>query len=199
MPETPLVSPLQPPTPALVRSYIQRFDEGRDGLVDKALFELFRAFPENTRMEHILFKVLGLNSLYTTGIIAVRPVAKHILSLNIDAKLAAGDATLVNEIARTPMGNGKIRRNYSFASKYCSWHAPEAYPLFDSVVEKLIMAYQRIDRFADFVWQVELSDYLKFKRTIEVFRETYGLTEFSFKELDKFLWLYGKESFGKAA
>jgi hypothetical protein len=61
------------------------------------------------------------------------------------------------------------------------------------------MAYQRMDRFAAFVWQQELSDYLNFKRTIEVFRETYGLTEFSFKELDKFLWLYGKESFGKAA
>lgn len=199
MPEAPIVSTLQAPTPALVRAYIQRFDEGRDGLVDKALFELFRTFPENTRTKHILFKVLGLNALYTTGIIAVRPVAKHILSLNIDAKLAAGDATLVNEIARTPMGNGKVRRNYSFASKYCSWHAPEAYPLFDSVVEKLIMAYQRMDRFAAFVWQQELSDYLNFKRTVEVFRETYGLTEFSFKELDKFLWLYGKESFGKAA
>jgi len=27
------------------------------------------------------------------------------------------------------------------------------------------------------------------------FRLKYGLTEFNFKELDKFLWMYGKECF----
>ncbi len=78
----------QIPTPALVRHYIRRFDEGRDGLIDKALLDLFRAFPENVRLEHILLKVLGLNALHSTGIIAVQPVARHILKLDIDARLA---------------------------------------------------------------------------------------------------------------
>lgn len=188
----------QTPTPELVRQYIRKFDEGRDGLVDKALLELFRAFPANVRLEHILFKVLGLNSLYSTGIIAVRPIAKHILNLDIDARLAQGAPELVNEIARTPVDDGKIRRNYSFATKYCSWHMPEAYPIFDSVVGKLISEYQRMDRFADYVWQRELTDYGTFRRAVEAFRDRYGLAEFSFKELDKFLWLYGKE-FLKAA
>jgi hypothetical protein len=199
MTEARALSPLQTPTPALVREYIRRFDEGRDGRVDKALLELFRTFPKNDRWEHILFKVLGLNALYSTGIIAVQPVAKHILSLDIDAKLAEGAAELVNQIARTPTDSGKVRRNYSFASKYCSWHAPEAYPIFDSVVGKLISEYQRIDRFADFTWQHELTDYLTFKRAMEAFREQYGLEAFSFKELDKFLWSYGKEYLGGKA
>lgn len=189
----------QAPTPALVRQYIRRFDEGRDGLVDKALLELFRAFPENARLEHILLKVLGLNALYSTGIIAVPPVAKHILRLDIDTRLVEGAPELVNDIARTPTGDGKIRRNYSFATKYCSWHVPDAYPIFDSIVGKLISEYQRLDEFSAFFWQYELSDYLRFKHTVEAFREHYGLTDFSFKELDKFLWLYGKEYFGKPA
>jgi hypothetical protein len=190
---------LKTPTPALVREYIHKFDTGRDGRVDKALLELFRAFPQNNRMEHILFKVLGLNALYSTEIIAVQPVARHILSLNLDAKLAQGAAELVNQIARTPMKDGKVRRNYSFATKYCSWHMPAAYPIFDSVVGKLISEYQRLDRFANYTWQHELTDYLVFKQAIEAFREKYGLSDFSFKELDKFLWSYGKETLGGEA
>jgi hypothetical protein len=199
MTEARALLPLQMPTPALVREYIRRFDEGRDGRVDKALLELFRTFPQNDRQEHVLFKVLGLNALYSTGIIAVQSVAKHILSLNIDAKLGEGAAELVNQIARVPMRDGKIRRNYSFASKYCSWHMPDAYPIFDSVVSKMIGEYQRVDRFAEYTWQHELSDYLTFKRAVEAFQQRYDLGAFSYKELDKFLWSYGKEySGGKA-
>jgi len=189
----------QMPTPELVRHYVCKFDEGRDGLVDKALLELFRTFPENVRLDHILFKVLGLNSLNSTGNIAVTPVAKHIQSLNIDARLAQCDPTLVNEIALTPIKVGKTGRFYVFATKYCSWHVPDAYPMFDGIVGKLISEYQRIDKFA-FFWKHDLTnDYLKFKQIVEVFREQYGLNEFSFKDLDKFLWRYGKDYFGKSA
>jgi hypothetical protein len=186
-------------TPELVRHYIRKFDEGRDGLVDKALFELFRAFPENTRLEHILLKVLSLNALHSAGIVDVHPVAKHIARLSIDEKLAEGSAELVNNLARNSNGDGKMRRNYSFASKYCSWHFPNAFPIYDSIVGKLVSEYQQLDRFTDTTWQHDLTDYLAFKRTIEAFRDSYGLSEFSFKELDKFLWLYGKEYFGKSA
>ncbi len=77
---------------------------------------------------------------------------------------------------------------------------PTGYPIFDGVVSKLINEYQRLDEFSEFFWQNELSrDYLKFKRTIEAFQQKYGLTDFSYKELDKFLWVYGKEYFGKSA
>ncbi len=75
-------------------------------MIDKALLDLFRAFPENVRFEHILFKVLGLNALDSTGVIAVQPAARHILSLGIDARLAAGDPELVDEIALTPVKDG---------------------------------------------------------------------------------------------
>ncbi len=68
------------------------------------------------------------------------------------------------------------------------------------VVGKIINEYQRIDHFADFFWQNELGrDYLKFKRTVEAFRDHYGLVEFSFKDLDKFLWRYSKDYFGTKA
>jgi hypothetical protein len=127
----------------------------------------------------------------------VQPVARHILSLDIDAKLADGAAELVNAIARVPMKDGKIRRNYSFATKYCSWHVPDAYPIFDSVVGRLLGEYQRLDRFAAYTWQHELTEYATFKAAVEAFQQHYDLGAFSFKELDKFLWSYGKEYFGR--
>jgi hypothetical protein len=51
-----------------------------------------------------------------------KPLAKHIIDLDIDERLAAGDVTLVNEIARVDMDNGTVKNFYSFATKYCSHH-----------------------------------------------------------------------------
>ena len=39
----------------------------------------------------------------------------------------------------------------------------------------------------------DLKHYESFKNILCQFREYYGLQRFSFKELDKFLWLYGRE------
>jgi hypothetical protein len=182
------------PTPALVSEYVHKFDSGPNGVADRELSKLFRAFPENVEYYPVKFKVLALNDVYKTGIIAVTLVVEHILQLNIDPKLAQRAPELVNEITPTPDKAGKIRRNYSFATKYCSWHVPDAYPIYDSFVGKLVYEYRQDEKYCDFFRQNELSsDYLKFKGVIESFRNHFGLTKFGFKDLDKFLWLYGKE------
>ena len=90
--------------------------------------------------------------------------------------------------------SGKKRYCFSFATKYCSWHVPEHYQIADSFVEKLLIAYRNRDRFVAFENKA-LHDYTRFKEIVEAFRRRYGLTNFGFKELDKFLWLYGKEKF----
>lgn len=43
----------------------------------------------------------------------------------------------------------------------------------------------------------DLKRYDSFKRIVSAFREHYGLQRFSFKELDKFLWLYGRKLYPK--
>jgi hypothetical protein len=187
------------PTPALVRQYVRSFDAGSAGLADRALTELFGAFPENRLYEHVLLKVVALNSLYNTYILNLAPVADHIWRHNIDPKLAQGAPELVNEIALTPHKDGKIRRNYSFATKYCAWHNPDAYPIFDSYVEKLIWEYQRFDKFSDFRRGDLTNNYPTYKYTLEAFRQRYRLMDFSFKDLDKFLWGYGKAYFTNAS
>jgi hypothetical protein len=187
------------PTPELVRQYVRRFDSSADGRADQALVKLFQTFPENQQQEHVTFKVLALNAFKNSKVSGVTSVVRHIVSLNIDAKLAEGVPELVNQIAAAPDKNGRIRRNYSFASKYCSWHVPNAYPIYDGVVDGLLWAYQQADKFTDAFWHSALGDYPRFRRIVEAFQAYYGLTEFSFRDLDKFLWLSGKAYFGKTA
>lgn len=181
------------PTLELARWYITRFEDD-EAFADRALSKLFAIYPNNNQREDILLKVAALNSLYHTNVFAVDKMAKHIFGLLIDSKLENCSIDVVNEIAFLEI-DGKTRRHYSFATKYCSWHKPEIYPIYDRYLEQLLWAYQKADRFASFE-RPELQNYATYKSVVENFRTHYGLSEFGFKRLDEFLWLYGKEYFG---
>ena len=85
---------------------------------ERALNKLFfQTYPHNTEIEDVLVKVSVLNDFYSTQIFSVYPVAKHILNLHIDERLAAGDVTLVNEIASVTMESGVEKHFYILCNK----------------------------------------------------------------------------------
>jgi len=184
---------IRTPTLDFVQSYILRFDQENFGITDKAIARLIQAFPYNNCLEDVLLKVAAINSLYATNIYAIVDVAKHIYELQIDSALLQGSIELVDKIATVKVGD-KIRRNYSFASKYCSWHALHIYPIYDSFVDQILWAYQKQESFATFKRE-ELLQYPRYREILNKFREYYGLKQFGYKDLDKFLWLYGRETF----
>src|SRR5699024_6064357 len=96
-----------------------------------------KKFPQNSLVQDVLLKVSVINSLYSTNIYAVHEISYHIQKLNIDCRLISGDLSLVEDIAT---GHGKGRRFFSFATKYCNWHRPDIYPIYDSFVEKTLIA-----------------------------------------------------------
>jgi hypothetical protein len=53
----------------------------------------------------------------------------------VDSALAAGSPEIFDKIARVTI-RGKEHNFFSFATKYCSWHYPEVYPIWDSRVDK---------------------------------------------------------------
>jgi hypothetical protein len=57
------------PTPYLVASYVETFNQ-KQAVVERALKKLFTLFLENIELEHVLIKVVALNDLYRTGILA---------------------------------------------------------------------------------------------------------------------------------
>jgi hypothetical protein len=166
-------------------------------LQESSLKKLFTVtYPQNNDIDDVLIKVCSLNDFYSTNIFSPFPVAKHIISLDIDERLKNDDLKIVNEIAEIKMKGDKVRSFYSFASKYCSHHKPKTYPIYDSFVEKMLLHFKKVDKFDNFK-KVDLKDYTKYKDIILKFRNFYGLHQFDLKEIDKYLWIRGKEYFPK--
>jgi hypothetical protein len=109
----------------LVKAACCEFDDD-DALKDETLRLLWTRFPHNTVTSHVLLKVVVLNTLYSTRIrdIDVEPLAQHIVRLNIDPPLDQGDLCAVERIYNCP----PLKMYYCFATKFCSWHNPTAYP-----------------------------------------------------------------------
>lgn len=184
------------PTAPVIRKYLKKWKTlEKYRLQEDSLNLLFQKLcPENKRIDHVLLKVSALNDFYSTNIYATYPVAKHILSKKIDRWLKAGDCSLVNEIAEVSVKKGIKKNFYSFASKYCSHHQPNIYPIYDSYVERMLMHFKRSDGFDHFT-KADLKNYKRFVEVIENFKIAYGLKRFSLREIDIFLWIAGKESF----
>lgn len=180
------------PSPDLVNEYISRFVQDESiGLADVVLNRIFRLYPTNTNLEDIVIKVVLLNSLYNTNVYAVVDMAKHIQSLEIDRDLAVGSPLVVDCIAKLTIRES-TRRHYSFATKYCSFHKPDCYPIYDTLVERLIWQYQCNFNFSNFKRQ-DLQQYPEFCSVINSFQLYFGLGQFTFKDIDRFLWFYAKE------
>jgi hypothetical protein len=136
------------PNPDLIDSYLKMWDTLENyTLQEKTLGLLFNKFcPGNTKLEYVLLKVTALNQFYSTNIFDTYSVAKHILKMDIDQRLEKHDRLLVNELALVII-KGKQKNFYSFASKYCSHHVPEAFPIYDFFVEKMLLNYTVADCF----------------------------------------------------
>ena len=161
---------------------------------EKALDKLFQEFcPKNEKIEDILLKSSTLNDFYSTNIFSVFSVAKHILELKIDARLSKKDLSLVDELQNVNI-QGKNHKFYSFASKYCSHHNPKNFPIYDNYVAKVLRHFRDVDKF---IKRKDLKIYKNFVETLDCFTKYYGLENFSRKEIDRYLWLLGKENFPK--
>jgi hypothetical protein len=191
---------LTAPTEALVKAACEEFDR-EDWDIEKALTDLFSQYPDNRNRPHVLLKVVALNALYSTQIRLysyeipdVMDVTGHIHrnGQEIDQALADGRPEAVDTIASISVSGKKDRRYFSFATKYCSWHRPEFYPIYDSRVDRYISCLKTEPPFAEFFntgeehWR-----YAEFRGLISTFRDHYALGSFTFKEIDKFLYLYG--------
>jgi hypothetical protein len=115
-------------TVELVKAECDAFDQAY-GLIEDALKQLRAQFRYNTDASQVLLKIVVLNQLYNTRINSVdmEPLATYIAGLGIDPLLDQGSFVAVDRITICP----PLRRYLSFASKFCSWHNPTAYSIYD--------------------------------------------------------------------
>ena len=187
------------PTPSKseVKKYLNKW-ETLDNYVlqEDSLNKLFiKTYPKNDDINDILIKASSLNDFYSTNIFSIFSMSKHLLNFNIDYRLKNGDESLVNDIASIEI-NGRKRNFYSFATKYCSHHNPNKFPIYDSYVEKMLVYFNKKDRFFNFK-KIDLKDYAKFKKVLIEFKKFYNIDEYNLKDIDKYLWFLGKEYFPK--
>src|SRR5690349_11986951 len=114
--------PLLTPNEQLVQKYLDQFNkDDRYFRADQAIVNLFKAFPDNVKLEDVLLKISVINDLYSTNILGTYKMAKHIVLLQIGKRLRAGDAALVNDIASghgiVSTKTGREINFYSFATK----------------------------------------------------------------------------------
>jgi len=69
---------------------------------------------------------------------------------------------------------------------------PSAYPIYDGFVDQILWTYNKQDKFDTFLRQ-DSWKYHRFRQIVDNFRMHYELTEFDLKDIDKFLWLAGKD------
>jgi hypothetical protein len=183
------------PSRANVQAKVDQFDREEE-VIETALALLIERYPLNTNISEVYVKVKILNVLYSTQILGIGAVAERIVECAIDPRLERGDPEVVAAIANVQYKDKK-RCNYSFATKYCSWHRPEEYPIFDSRAVASLQAYRSQEPskpFAKFV-RDDLWDFPKFCGVITKFREDFELEDFSVKDIDKFLYETGSDYF----
>jgi hypothetical protein len=184
-------SAVETPNAERVKAACEKYDRENE-LVEQSLAELVRQYPHHTDPRHILLKVVAVNALEHTHILAVDAVARHIHAdiEKIDKAIASGSPEVIEQIAKVAI-QGKKYNLYSFATKYCSLHNPQAYPVYDLRVDHYLCQLQAQHPFTAF-HHAELCDYGKFIAIMTAFRKFHHLGAFSFKEIGKFIHLQGE-------
>lgn len=159
---------------------------------DDRCLRYFRHNPINVDAQEILLKISAMDHTEIDDIVRNRQiVADHIASLQIDDALQQGSPEIVNKIAQIDYG-GKTTNLYAFATRFCNWHNIEVYPIYDKTMEKILELFmeninnQKPSR-------EDIFHYPTFKEMMMDMQTSLDLMDYNFKELDKFIWISGKQ------
>ena len=79
---------------------------------------------------------------------------------------------------------------YSFATKFCSFMLEDTFPIFDSIVSTLVWKYLKEKGIK--CSHDKMGDYGYYLDRYSDFINQYDLEGYTYKNIDVFLWLYGK-------
>ena len=158
---------------------------------DKALRCLKDAIP-GLEPEAVLLKVVAVNALYYTNVMAIARMAEHVS--RIVQRTGPDDFTVatVEEVARLPSAPGQKydRRFPSFASKFAHFFIDEErFPIYDYYAVKMVERHlgkgnRKVDRERPYAAYVENLDTLLRESGVKA----------SMKQLDCYLWVAGQHA-----
>lgn len=168
------------------------------------LQKLVKDYPNHKNRAAVEVKVKLLNLLYSTYILATNRMTAHICDIkNIDSRLKVGDQSLVKEIASLNIA-GKDYDFYSFATKYCAFHNPKAFPIYDNIVSAVFTKLFEDGNLSPFectrkqgvkngysktAFASKLREYDFYVAVYDCFMGLYGLKgKLTYREVDAYLW-----------
>jgi hypothetical protein len=169
----------------------------RYSIADMAIQKVVEGMPNNTSLPEVIAKVSIIKSLYVTPFYDVMSLSEHIINNSgFDLYLDSGNPKSV-EIVRSGHGirlkkTGKEIDLYSFATKYCSFHNPEAYPIFYGFVGDLLFRLNLQYGWISKLYKYELNDYSKFKNLLDCFVNYFEIGLHGYKMLDQGIWVFAK-------
>ncbi|MCR4716625.1 MAG: hypothetical protein K5656_05550, partial [Lachnospiraceae bacterium] len=134
----------------------------------------------------------AINSVYHTRVSGIESIVKELESQGIDSKLRLeetiknGEMSLPTFVKYCQKVTGKY--TYSFASKVFSFVDEKNYPIIDSFVATLLDTYEYEGKISKSKW----GNYSQYINNYNAFRNHFGLTKKTYKDIDKFLWTYAK-------
>lgn len=190
-----------------------------EGDKEKTISYVFRDL-RNDKLEVVLTKVVLLNEFYSTYLNSNPPrkiiegetypmdvvkMAHHILSWNqFNEYCFSTDPQkrfeAVEYIRRKPSEYRATyhKEAYSFATKYCCWHNPDCYPIVDSYSKGMLYYLNReFDFCKKSIRGTDLNDYPIFCHVYNALQKYLSekcAKQFGYRQLDKFLWYYGKNN-----
>lgn len=166
----------------------------RDGMIswneiDKLLRREFIKKEENKKLHDIGYKIELVNKLYNCSLrMDKRVVAEELKNLELDSLFAdkgLSPEEIVEKMGRIIPATYKRSIGPVFASKYCHFHFPEIFPIYDK------FARIALSDLLDKKKGEYNGKYALFKRDLDDFMEKLNWKT-SYKEIDKYLWLYGQ-------
>ena len=189
------------PDEETIQFFIDRFDN-ENSLSEQALNVLFSGMPNNfTNEEYIYLKVSALNDVYSTHLSSSDKVTVVNVIRQFENRISVNnyDESLVYDICRE-CNERESNFPYSFVTKYCSHCHEEIYPIYDRYVALMMKWYRdkRLDERFDFNDSLVSSNcvhYDQFRTKLWSFIQCFNLEQFTYKDIDKFLWKAGKTYF----
>ena len=139
--------------------------------------DVLKKYPNNQNIEDVACKIAVIDFTNSTNLRLSKnlyTLAEIITSINFDAKVAIGDASLVSDIIQEC--HVKL---FSFASKYCCYHNTflynrDDYSIYDSVVKKHLPEYAT-EKLPASKWRKNFN-YETFNQYIGDLLDEYGIT-----------------------
>lgn len=179
------------PTESVIQSVLERYEKSDRCAEEKRIISFFRQLPFNKSKNDVLLKATALKSFMGNPSLHLPFITHYILSeKNFDSKLQRGVKSIVDGITASSRAKWKYA---SFARQYCAFHKPEFY--LGAGWSLALVMYERLYHFMQGERFPTTIRYAEYTKPFRIFRDFYGLAQYSLLDLQHFLQqLYRDES-----